>query len=89
MPIHAENHIAFYSDLNHYRLERNHNLCTMVAAVTEPCGSVVSGNGFEVIGDGLIKCLLGSCLCLAQELLESGPGLLDGIQVRRVGWQIE
>jgi hypothetical protein len=41
-------------------LERNRNWCTLAAAVAELCRSVVDGNGFEGIGDGLIECFFGS-----------------------------
>src|ERR1035441_192395 len=60
-----------------------------IATVAEPSCCVGCSNGFEGIGDGLIECFFGSCLGVAQELLEFGPGLLDGVQVRRVGRQIE
>src|ERR1017187_6719867 len=60
-----------------------------IATVAEPSCCVGCSNGFEGIGDGLIECFFGSCLGVAQELLEFGPGLLDGVQVWRVGRQIE
>ena len=72
-----------------YPLERLHSSCTQVAAVAEPSGGIFGVDGFQCIGDGLIKRLFGSCFGVAEELLELGPGFFDGVQVRRVRWQIE
>ncbi len=60
-----------------------------VAAVSEPCGGVVGGDGFEGVANGLFEGLLAASLGGAQKLFELGPGLLDRVQVRRVGWQID
>jgi hypothetical protein len=70
-------------------LERFHDSCTPVSAVLEPCFGILGSDCFEGVGDGLIESIRTPGFGCTQELLELGPGLLDGIQIRRVGRQIE
>src|SRR5271166_6315182 len=70
-------------------LERFRNSCTLVSAVTEPCGSVFRSNGFYRCSDGLVQGFGGPGFGSTQALLELGPGFLDGIKVRRVRRQIQ
>src|SRR5215467_3738213 len=60
-----------------------------IATVTEPAGSILRSDGFEAFGDGLLQSFSGAGLSGAQELFELGPGVFDGVEVRRVGRQIE
>jgi Reverse transcriptase (RNA-dependent DNA polymerase) len=67
----------------------NLRLLYSIARVTEPGSSIVGGNGLESCGDGLLQSFSGAGLGRPQELFKLGPGLLDGVEVGRVGWQIE
>src|ERR1039458_1046596 len=60
-----------------------------ISAVSEPGGGIVCGNGFKCFGDGLIQSFLAASFGGTEELFELRPGLLDGVQVGRVGRQIE
>ena len=50
---------------------------------------VVWGNGLERLCDGLIESFGGAGFGRAQEWFEFGPGLLGGIEVGRIGRQVE
>jgi hypothetical protein len=43
-------------------LERFHNCCVFVSAVTKPCGGVFRSDGFECRGDSLVQGVGGSGL---------------------------
>jgi hypothetical protein len=55
----------------------------------EPSFGVIGGELWQQFCDGLIKGLFCPCLGRAQQLLELGPGLFDGVQVRRVRRQVK
>ena len=57
--------------------------------MAELSACVVGGDGFQCFGYRLIQRFSGSSLGRTQELLELGPGFLDGIQVRRIGRQLK
>jgi len=44
---------------------------------------------WQSFGDGLIECFLASCLGRAEQLFEFCPGLLDRVEIGRIGWQVE
>ena len=50
---------------------------------------VVGSDKSEGFGDGLVEVLLASGPNRAQVLFDLGPGLFDGIEVGRIGRQIE
>jgi len=56
--------------------------------MAKPCLGVVCGDGPERFSDGLVESFGGAGFGLAQVLFELGPRLLDGIEVGRVGWQV-
>ncbi len=41
------------------------------------------------LSNGLIECFAGSGIGGAEQLLELGPSLFDGVEVRRIGRQID
>jgi len=57
--------------------------------MTEPSSGVVSGNGLEGVNDGLIQSFRSPSFTGAQELFELEPSFFNGIEVGRVGRQIE
>jgi len=60
-----------------------------VKAKPKPCLSVGWGDFGECDGDGLIEGVDGPGLGFTEDLLEFGPGLFDGIQIGRIGRQVE
>jgi hypothetical protein len=58
-------------------------------AKPEPGLGVVCGDLWPQLREGLIERFFGACLGRAEQLFELRPGLLDGVQVRRGGWQGE
>ena len=61
----------------------------IVSAVAEPGLSVTGGDGGNGVGDGLLEGIDRSSFGGAKRLFELGPALLDGIEIRRVGRQVE
>ena len=55
----------------------------------EPCGGVLRGDCGQGLGDSGLQRFQTSGLGRAQEMFDLGPGLLDGIEVRRVGRQLQ
>ncbi len=49
----------------------------------------MSGDCFECFGDGLLELFWGSCFCGSEVLFELGPGLFNGVEIGRVGRQVE
>ena len=60
-----------------------------VIAVSEPSGSVLGSDGGEGFRDSGMEALLSSGFGRAQRLSDFGPGFLNGIEVGRVGQQVE
>src|ERR1700679_1654271 len=56
---------------------------------SEPCLSVLRPDVWKMVCDGLFEGLCRSGFGCAEQLFELGPGFLDGIEIGRVGWQIE
>ena len=56
---------------------------------SEPCLSVLRPDVWKMVCDGLFEGLCRSGFDCAEQLFELGPGFLDGIEIRRVRWQIE
>jgi hypothetical protein len=44
---------------------------------------------WQSFGDRLIKCFFASCLGGAEQLFEFCPGLLDRVEIGRIGRQVE
>src|SRR5271165_3134560 len=70
-------------------LEQFHSYLYPVAAVAKPSGGVVCGNGGDGLSGGLLQGFHQPGLGRTQQLFDLRPSLLDGIEVRRVGRQIE
>src|SRR5687768_8255795 len=60
----------------------------MVAAVSEPAGGVGSGDGGEGAPGGGTESIVGACRGAAGRLLDLREGVLDRVEVRRVGRQV-
>lgn len=60
-----------------------------ISAVAEPASSVISGDGSNSGGDGLFQQWQDACLDGPQQLFDLGLGLLNRIEVGRVGRQIQ
>ena len=59
---------------------------TSVAGVYEIVRAFFGGEGGEYLADGGADGFDGSCGLFAQEMLELGEHLLDGVQIGRVLW---
>jgi hypothetical protein len=56
---------------------------------SEPCCGVAGCDCFECVCDGLLELFGGSGFCHSEVLFELGPGFLDGVEIGRVGRQVE
>jgi hypothetical protein len=60
-----------------------------VTAVAEARVRVLGSDGVDGPGDGRLKLIERAGLDSSQELFQLGPGLLDGIEIGRLGWQVQ
>lgn len=57
--------------------------------MSEPCLSIVGSDEREGFGDGLVEVLFASGPSGAEALFDLCPGFFDGIEIGRIGRQIE
>jgi len=57
--------------------------------MAKPSLRIFASDLWEQIGDGLIENILCSCFGGAEQQFQFGPSLFDGVQVWRIGRQVE